>query len=364
TLTDPTHANPADQFLDAVRRFGARDTLGELIANNPGSVSLTTTDPAGLENKKYDASYVNWRVGLEYDLARRSMVYASASTGTRSGGINPTITLPDNSRLPVTFDPENLLVVEVGSKNRFQLGPLPVRLNGAAFWYRYTDQVLQSLVAGRDAGGGIDQQQNFLTNANVGESTLLGLELEGDVLLPFGFSFGWNLAYLNSNYGDTVVNESRLFQEADFIDFDNDGDLTELLPQVNVNLEGGPLQNTSTINAALTLRQIIPVGSVSLDWTVSYLYRSEFFYTPFGGRGFDFNGNEIPIAQMQRPSFFADTQNGNFLSDRVPSVSVVNVNVGVVFGDDVQFRLDGYVTNLTNETFAGKGFVNPFVNIR
>ncbi|MEM7678037.1 MAG: TonB-dependent receptor, partial [Myxococcota bacterium] len=169
TLTNPTNADPAEQFLDAIRRFGARDTLGDLIAENPGSVSLTTTDPAGLENKKYDASYVNWRVGLEYDLARRNMVYASASTGTRSGGINPTITLPDNSRLPVTFDPENLLVVEVGSKNRFRLGPLPVRLNGAFFWYKYTDQVLQGLVAGRDSGGGLDEQQNFLTNANVGE---------------------------------------------------------------------------------------------------------------------------------------------------------------------------------------------------
>ena len=363
TMTDPLNANPREQFLDAVKSFGARDTLDELLAQNPDSVSLTTTDPNGLERKKYDASYFNWRVGLEYDLARRSMLYATASTGTRSGGINPTVTLPDNSRLPVTFEPEDLLVFELGSKNRLTVAGLPLRLNGAAFYYRYTDQVLQSLVAAQGSGGGIDEQQNFLTNANVGTSSLIGLELEGDVFLPWGLNLGWNIAYLNSSYGDTVVNESRLFQEADFIDYDGDGDTTELLPQVNVNLEGGPLQNTSEFNVALTLRQVIPFGSASFDWTVSYLFRSEFFYTPFGGRGFDFNGNEIPIAEMTRPSFFGD-QNGNFLSDRVPSVNIVNLNAGVTFGNDVQLRLDGYVTNLTNEAFAGKGFINPFVNIR
>ena len=362
-LTDPAAADPAQQFLDAVRSFGARDTVDDLIAENPGSVSLTTSSPAGREATVYDASYFNWRVGLEYDLARRSMVYATASTGTRSGGINPTITLPDGTRLPVTFDPEDLLVFELGSKNRFMLGGLPLRLNGAAFFYRYTDQVLQSLVAAQGSGGGVDEQQNFLTNANAGTSTLIGVELEGDLFLPWGFTLGWNAAYLNSRYGDTVVNESRLFQEADFIDYDGDGDTEELLPQVNVNLEGGPLQNASDLNVALTLRQVIPFDGVSFDWAVHYLFRSEFFYTPFGGRGFDFNGNEIPIAEMTRPSDSRD-QNGNFLSDRVPSVHVVNLNAGVTFGEEIQLRVDGYVTNLTNEAFPGKGFVNAFVNIR
>ena len=363
SLTDPVNADPTAQFLDAIEAFGGRDTLDELIADNPDSVSLTTTAPTGLERRKYDASYVNWRAGVEFDLTRRSMLYFTASTGTRSGGINPTVTLPDATRLPVTFDPENLLVFEVGSKNVFYLGDLVLRINAAGFVYRYTDQVLQGLVAAQGSGGSIDEQQNFLTNTNVGDSTLIGVELDGSIFLPYGLEFSWNVAYLNSSYGESVVNESRLFQESDFIDFDGDGDTDELLPQVNVNLEGGPLQNVSELNLALTLRQRIPVGDTQFDWAVHYSFRSEFFYTPFGGRGFDFNGNEVPLANMQRPSFFSD-QNGDFLSDRVPSVNILNLNAGWSFGDDLRYRVDGYVNNLTNEAFPGKAFVNPFVNIR
>ncbi len=365
---DPGSVDPAAQFLDAIASFGARDTLGALIAENPGAVSLTSTDPEGRKRQSYGAQYVDWRAGVEYDLTDRSLLYTMVSTGTRSGGINPTVTLPDGTRLPTTFQPEKLLAVELGAKN--QLAPAALErwlrkafVNLSGFYYRYTDQVLQTLVAARGSGASVTEQQNFLTNSNVGNANLFGVELSGEAFLPLGFSLGWNGAYLTSRYDRTIVNESRLFQEKDFLDHDGDGDTEEMLPQVQVNLEGGPLQNTSTWNLVLALREVLPFSWGLIDWTVNYLYRSEFHYTPFGGRGFDWNGREIPLAQMTRPSFYPD-QNGNFLSDRVPSTNLVNLSAGATFGGETQLRLEGYVTNLTNEAFPGKGFVNPFVNIR
>lgn len=366
-FTNPLQADPTAQFLDAIRSFGGRDTLGNLIAANPGSVFATVTDPNGVETATFDADFINWRAGLEFDVSPDSMVYGTASTGTRSGGINPTFTLPDGTPVPVTFDPEDLLVLEVGSRNQFMVLGRQLIVNATGFFYRYTDQVLQALVAAEGAGAGIDEQQNFLTNTNAGNSSLFGLELDGMAFLPAGLTFGWNIAYLNSSYDDgTIVNDSRLPQESDFIDFDGDGNTQEALPQVNVDLGGGPLQNTSTWNVILSLREELFVDwglLKSIDATLNYTFRSEFFLTPFGGRGFDFNGNEIPLEDVTRPSSFSD-QNGNFLSDRVPATHVLNLNLGFNLGEETPVRIEGFVSNLTNETFPGKGFVNAFVNIR
>lgn len=361
TITNPLTADPKAAFLDAVESFGARDNLDELLDDTSSSVSVTTTDPAGLEFKSYEATYANWRIGAEFDLTPRNLLYGTASTGTRSGGINPTVQV-GGSRIANNFDPEDLYAFELGSKNEFSFGKYRATINGTGFVYLYTNQVLQSLVASDEASSDANNQQNFLTNANAGNSWMVGIELDGRASLPLGLSLGWSLAFLNSEYSDTEVNESRLPGRTDTNDIDGDGNTEESIPNPQVNLEGGPLQNVSTWNAAINLRQVIPFDWGWLDWTINYTFRSEFFYTPFGGRGFDYDAQEIPLADMVRPGGFED-QNGNFLSDRVPDVHLVNINSGInLIGGDI--RIEGYVTNLTNYAYATKGFVNPFVNIR
>ena len=70
----------------------------------------------------------NWKAGVEYDVGPRSLIYANASTGFRSGGFNP-------GSPPNTFDPEKLYAYEVGSKNEFMGGKL--RVNVSAFYWDY-----------------------------------------------------------------------------------------------------------------------------------------------------------------------------------------------------------------------------------
>jgi iron complex outermembrane receptor protein len=56
--------------------------------------------------------------------------------------------------------------------------------------------------------------------------------------------------------------------------------------------------------------------------------------------------------------------NGNFMLDVVPSTMVWNFNVGLNMGRDEQFRIEGWWSNFTDETYSGKAFINNSVNIR
>lgn len=78
-----------------------------------------------------------WKAGFEYDVAPRSMLYGTASTGFKSGGFflgPPAITPGGRTN---TFKPEKLTAFEAGIKNRFFDNSL--QLNIEAFYWRYKD---------------------------------------------------------------------------------------------------------------------------------------------------------------------------------------------------------------------------------
>ena len=52
------------------------------------------------------------------------------------------------------------------------------------------------------------------------------------------------------------------------------------------------------------------------------------------------------------------------MSDYVPATTVWNFNVGANMGDEEQFRVEGWWSNFTDETYSGKAFINDSVNIR
>ena len=52
------------------------------------------------------------------------------------------------------------------------------------------------------------------------------------------------------------------------------------------------------------------------------------------------------------------------MRDDVDGFLTVNVSAGLNFGSDNQFRIDGFVSNLTDEVYSGKGFINNATNIR
>ena len=361
-FTDPLAAgiDPITFFLDGVQTFGARDTLGGLLtANAAGLLALEaagTIDPIlssdGIDSSTNNQTYVDWRAGVEYDITDRNMVYATVSTGTRGGGINPDFTFEDGSQSDSVVDPEDLLVVEVGSKNDFTVADVPVRLNGSFFYYDYQDIVVQSLIAAQ--GASPDSNQFFLTNANAADAAILGIEIEGDVVLPFGFQVSGNLTWLDAEFGDgvTLPDTRQLGGE-----------------NILVDLGGFDLPFVSTWNITANVSQTIDFDWGWVDWNVNLLYRSDYAISQFDGVGFDADGNQIPLADVTNlpTGVPADTGSGVpgiFLNDQVPDVFILNVSGGANFGEDGRFRIEGFVQNATNETYSERGFLNPFVNIR
>ncbi|UAK23469.1 TonB-dependent receptor [Sphingomonas nostoxanthinifaciens] len=85
---------------------------------------------------------VSGKAAAEYRVTDTSLLYASASRGVKSGGFTAYNTLTPSQLAP--FRPETLYAYEIGSKNQFAGNRL--RLNGAAFYYDYRNQQVQSAI--------------------------------------------------------------------------------------------------------------------------------------------------------------------------------------------------------------------------
>ncbi len=142
------------------------------------------------------AASANWQVTND------NLLYASYSEGFRSGGFSirgtGQVTCPlcpadfpgiigvgsagdPVIAAPLTFDPEDVWSVEVGSKNDFLDGRL--RLNLAAFHTELKGQQLSSIIV----TPGIIPGTNTLIN-NAGKTVIRGLEIEATAVLHENFS--------------------------------------------------------------------------------------------------------------------------------------------------------------------------------
>ncbi|WP_084491253.1 TonB-dependent receptor [Sphingobium ummariense] len=123
------------------------------------------TPPVVLENfgGRKSFSGTTYKVGAELDLTPRNMLYATYSTGFKSGGFSQTIE-PLN-----VYKPERLFALEIGSRNRFLDNRLQVNLS--AFHWKYKD--IQDSRVNFDALNNV----NFIT-FNSGDATLYGGTLD------------------------------------------------------------------------------------------------------------------------------------------------------------------------------------------
>jgi iron complex outermembrane receptor protein len=150
------------------------NSLGQQVASNycPLTFSQTT-----------------WKAGTEYQVTDRNLVYASASTGFRSGGFNAGLAAAQSAP---TFDPEKVTAYEVGSKNRFFDNT--VQLNLSAFYNRYSDlQESRQIIV-----GGTTLQTTF----NAAKARSYGLETEAIWEPTPELTIGGNLSLLNAKYSN------------------------------------------------------------------------------------------------------------------------------------------------------------------
>ncbi len=152
----------------------------QCLAANPLLLTGATYDTATFEK-------LTWRVGLDYQIADRSLLYASASSGFRSGGFNSG---QSQAALTPTFKPETVLAFEIGSKNRFASNT--IQLNLAAFYNRYNNLQEQRQIPAGPATLSVIE--------NSGKARSYGAEVEAIWKPVDAFTIGLSAAYLNARY--------------------------------------------------------------------------------------------------------------------------------------------------------------------
>ena len=188
------------------------------------------------------------KAALEFKPSDNILIYGSASRGAKSGGFT-TYNTGDRSGIE-PFNPEILWAYEVG----FKADPSrAVQINGAAYYYDYTDQQVLSAVWGANGPVG-----RF---ANAPSSHIWGAELEA-VLRPVqGLRISQSLSYKKGEYDEYEALDVAASRAANMAVFEDKAGDPILFPAISY------------------------AGSISYDWTVSgfavtaetnYSYRDDY----------------------------------------------------------------------------------------
>jgi iron complex outermembrane recepter protein len=124
----------------------------------------------------YSGSHTDWRVSVDYRFNPAVMVYATAATGYKAGGVGPR---PFNAAQAQPFNAETLTSYEFGVKS--DLMDRKLRLNAAAFYIDFKDAQLTLLSCPQFGGPGPCALPQNAGNAHVygGELELAAVPVEG-----------------------------------------------------------------------------------------------------------------------------------------------------------------------------------------
>jgi len=269
--------------------LGGRYTEDKKRARQTGA----TTDASPIIAAPFDttnrAKYTSFdpRIVLSYNISSDVNIYASYSTGFKSGGFQY---VPFNLGSANTlFAPEDITAYEVGFKSEWLDRRL--RLNVAGFYYDYKDLQVSRII---DTVSG---PQTLISNA--ASSTIKGIDVELMMRPSDDFDVSVAYGYLDAKYDNYVFN---LGQNLTF-----DGTALVRAPNHSVNV-GAEWRILIGGDNRLTLR-----GDYSLLDT--------FYHEP--GEGKAIFGSGIPLT-------------------REPSYGLLDLRATAEFGN---IRVTGYVTN-------------------
>ena len=133
----------------------------------PGDCITSVNGIPGVSSYKIYEDNISWRAGLNWQVTPDILLYANVSRGYKAGGV-PLLAAFDASQLtPVTQ--ESVLAYEAGAKMTLLNNTL--QLNGAVFYYKYTDKQLKSRVTVPPFG-------NLESIVNIPRSRVQGVELQ------------------------------------------------------------------------------------------------------------------------------------------------------------------------------------------
>jgi iron complex outermembrane receptor protein len=359
-------------FLDGIASFGSRDEVPIALCNDPAAApaggvqqprialnaqgdwrctngirdslasAQTAADGSTIfnwvpQNNSVDNNFVDWRAGVEYDLHKDDLLYATFSTGHKAAGFNDTQSFATVPVYNSDYGPESVYSLELGSKNL--LSDRKLKLNAAAFYFGYQGMQFQTIVAVAPDDNPNDNNvpPTSAVRQNAKKRTdVFGLDLDTAYQLPAGLEAQLHVLLMDARFSDgTIVNDSRL----------NFGS-----GNASVDLGGNWLPRTSpyTLNYSLSQRIFSAIGA--FDWVIQGQTRGTQYMTVFNGDGtrlvkpapgFDFTNPNYAQAQASVQRF----------TDIVPTYTVVNLGAGWKHPDN-RLSISGFINNAFNVSYA------------
>ena len=173
---------------------------GSPFLGNESAILLAATSDFEASRTFYDFSP---RVNISYLLNDDMTVYAGYSQGWKAGSFDPrgaNFATPEVER---GFDAEELDSFELGFKATWLQGRAITNI--ALFYSEYSDMQIPGSVGADSDGDGVND--TFVgTVTNAAESTIAGLEIEGNVLLTENFSMQFSASLLDTSIDEWLVN--------------------------------------------------------------------------------------------------------------------------------------------------------------
>ncbi|HEU4688710.1 MAG TPA: TonB-dependent receptor, partial [Vicinamibacterales bacterium] len=206
------------------------------------SIGSGVNDTHTLFTDETDSDNFSWLLDVTYAVTDDLMLYASASTGNKSGGF---VTASPPNGIPHAYGPEHVTAFEVGEKSEWLDGRL--MLNAAAFLYDYDDlQVSNPIIVDGVPIFGVD---------NAAEARIHGLDAETSYALTEQWALSGGVVWL---------------PEREFVEYD----------QGNQSLSGNKLVRAPEWSARAAVDYERAVGELGrLSARLEYSYRSSYYYT-------------------------------------------------------------------------------------
>lgn len=225
---------------------GGTDLVG---TNVPGDNTVILTLAPRTTYPSFSEGKPTWRVSLTHNFTPDLMVYGSYNRGFKSGNFNTTAP----SAPP--FHSETIDAYEVGFKA--ETPDHRLRLNGAAFLYKYKNLQLTKL-----SGSSL-----FVTNAT--SADVKGIDLDGELVATDWLRFRFGAALLDTKFNS--------FTGAQYSVRNPDGSTTIL--------QGGTLTGNDLTRSPHTTFNIgafmsYPVAGGKINANANYVHNSGFFWEP------------------------------------------------------------------------------------
>ncbi len=232
-----SHEKKAFKFADYANGIPGTYDFGAPYSETTGSPSFNST---------------TWRAGVQYTPDRHTMIYATASTGFESGGVNDTGGSPD---IPNSYAPQKVRAYEAGVKNSFLGGMVQTDL--AIFYNRFSNLQINVYTPRVSYFGSAGKARSYGAELAVRTLPFEGLHVDGTA------------AYLNAKYTSYVSGNP-------FYGLSNGAD------PISVDLAGQIIPQSPKLKTTLQVYYDIKVGDKGVIAPyVNWVYSTKYFTTDY-----------------------------------------------------------------------------------